>query len=74
MSHMGVVLKVLVKKGPPGDPNQKGKAPYGQFGERYFEQLPWVGAAFFTGRVEALHSIFLYDDIWDRLRHCGVYI
>ena len=45
--HRGVVLKVLVKKGPLGihflkkDPNQTGNLRYGHLGDRYFEQLPY---------------------------------
>ena len=43
---VGVVLKVLVKKGPleihflKGDPNQSGNLHYGNFGDKYFEQPP----------------------------------
>ena len=45
----GVVLKVLVKKGPlgihfiNGNPNQTGNLHYGHFGDRNFGQLPIHG-------------------------------
>ena len=44
---MGVVLKVLAKKGPRGihflerGPNQTGNLHYGHLGDMYFEQLPY---------------------------------
>ena len=39
---MGVVLQVLVKKGPLGIHSlQTGNLHYGHFGDRYFEQLPY---------------------------------
>ena len=50
LTHMKVVLKVLVKKGPlgihflkKGDPNQTGNLHYGHFGDRSFEQLACWG-------------------------------
>ena len=53
---MGVVLQVLVKKGPLGIHSlQTGNLHYGHFGDRHFEQLPY-GCSGVAVRMDISHQ------------------